>query len=237
MLDALKRELRAHASPAKARLLSRYFKTGPGEYGEGDVFIGVMVPQTRAVAKKFAGLPFSDIGELLASDIHEERLCALLILVHRFDHGDAATRRAVYRFYLSNADHVDNWDLVDLSAPNIVGEYLLRTKDSGTVLVRLAKSRNVWRRRIAVLATFAFIRAGRHVPTYNIARMLLDDDHDLVHKAVGWGLREVGKRIGQDVEEEFLKRHYRTMPRTMLRYAVERFPKRLALAYLNGRIE
>lgn len=237
MLDALQRELRAHASPARARNLERFFKTGPGEYGEGDVFLGLTVPQIRSIARSFGSLSLSNIGVLLESEAHEERLCALLMLVHAFERGDAKTRRSIYRFYIDHAAHINNWDLVDLSAPNIVGAYLLTTKDSGAVLVRLAKSKNLWRRRIAILATFAFIRAGRHVPTFNIARMLLADSHDLIHKAVGWMLREVGKRIGQDVEEEFLKKYYARMPRTMLRYAIERFPKRQRIAYLAGRIE
>lgn len=236
MLAALRSELRGHASPTKAKLLARFFKTGPGQYGEGDVFLGVMVPQTRTVVRRFAGLPMEDIATLLESEYHEERLCALLLLVRRFERGDAVERARVYRFYLRNLDRVNNWDLVDLSAPNIVGEHLLAVGDSGSVLVRLASSRDVWRRRIAVLATAAFIRAQRPVPTFNIARMLLDDGHDLIHKAVGWMLREVGKRLGTDVEEEFLRRHYRHMPRTMLRYAVERFPHRLRRAYLDGRI-
>ncbi len=233
----VKEALNALASPSKARLLARYFKTGPGQYGAGDIFIGVMVPQTREVVRLYRDLPLSEVKILLESGVHEERLCALLILVHAFQHGDANTRKHTYRFYLANAEHVNNWDLVDLSAPNIVGEYLRETKNSGVVLIKLAKSRNLWKRRIAVLATFAFIKAGRHVPTFNIARILLDDEHDLIHKAVGWMLREVGKRIGQDVEEEFLRRHYRHMPRTMLRYAIERFTKRQQYAYLTGRIE
>jgi len=235
-LTDLQRELRALASPSKARVLSRFFKTGPGQYGEGDIFIGVTVPQVRDVVRNNRDLPLAQIESLLASEIHEERLCALLLLVHRFEHGDAGIRRAVYRLYLRNIGRINNWDLVDLSAPNIIGQYLLDTKASGALLVTMAKSRDVWRRRIAILATFAFIKDGRHVPTLNIARLLLDDTHDLIHKAVGWMLREVGKRIGQDVEEEFLKKHYHRMPRTMLRYAVERFPRRLYYAYLNGKV-
>ena len=236
VLEDLRRELRTHADPGKARLLSGFFKTGPGEYGEGDVFIGVMVPQTRAVARTFRDIPLSEIEKLLSSDVHEERLCAVLLLVDRFKRGDSKLRRGLYRFYLKHASRVNNWDLVDLSAPTVVGRYLLETKDSGRILVKLARSKNLWERRIAILATFAFIGAGRHIPTFNIARMLLRDEHDLIHKAVGWGLREIGKRIGQDVEEEFLRKYYHRMPRTMLRYAIERFPRRLYRAYLDGRI-
>jgi 3-methyladenine DNA glycosylase AlkD len=234
-LADLKRALAEYGNPKQADILSRFFKTGPGEYGEGDVFIGVKVPQIRTVARQYRALPLSAMQDLLSSSIHEERLCAVLLLVHMFEHGDAKARRAVYRFYIAHTDRINNWDLVDLSAPNIVGAYLLETKDSGAVLVKFAKSRNVWQRRIAILSTFAFIRAGRHVPTFNIARMLVKDEHDLIHKAVGWMLREVGKRIGQEAEEDFLQRYYRSMPRTMLRYAIERFPKKLYRAYLEGR--
>jgi 3-methyladenine DNA glycosylase AlkD len=234
--DDVRSALRVHASAQKAALLARYFKTGPGEYAEGDVFVGVMVPQSRAVARQFRDLPLAHLQELLASPVHEERLCALFILVAQYEHGDDDAKESVFRLYLRNTKRINNWDLVDCSAPKILGAHLLATKGSGSVLVKLARSRNLWERRIAMLATAAFIDAGRYLPTLNIARMLLDDQHDLIHKAVGWMLREVGKRIDRETEEEFLRRHYRTMPRTMLRYAVERFPKRLQQAYLAGRI-
>ncbi len=236
MLEELKEQLRAHASPQKARVLAGFFKTGKGQYGEGDVFLGVTVPHIRALVKKFHALSFQEIRELLDSEFHEERLCGLLIMVYRFERGDSKERRAMYRLYRALMRRVNNWDLVDLSAPNIVGEYLLQTKDSGAVLVMLAKSKNLWYRRIALLATFAFIKKGSSVPTFNIARILLNDREDLIQKAVGWMLREVGKRVGQDVEEEFLKKTYQRMPRTMLRYAIERFPRRLARAYMDGKI-
>jgi 3-methyladenine DNA glycosylase AlkD len=236
MLRELKEQLRAHASPQKARVLAGFFKTGPGQYGEGDVFLGVTVPHIRALVKKFHTLSLQEISELLNSEFHEERLCGLLLLVYRFERGDSKERRSIYRLYRAFMRRVNNWDLVDLSAPNIIGEYLLQTKDSGAVLVMLAKSKNLWYRRIAILATFAFIKRGNSVPTLNIARILLNDSEDLIHKAVGWMLREVGKRVGQDVEEEFLRKTYRRMPRTMLRYAIERFPRRLARAYMDGKI-
>lgn len=232
----IRRELRSRANPARTRLLARYFKTGPKEYGAGDRFIGITVPQTRAIACRYRDLPADDIAALLSSPVHEERLCALLMLVDRYERGDDATKDRVYRFYLKNTRRINNWDLVDLSAPRIVGAHMLRTGDQGGRLLRLARSPNLWERRIAVLATFAFIGAGRHIPSFNVARVLLDDEQDLIHKAVGWMLREVGKRIGQETEEEFLHRQYRRMPRTMLRYAIERFPRRLRQAYLTGRI-
>jgi 3-methyladenine DNA glycosylase AlkD len=236
MLDDIRRAVREQASSRRARDLARFFRTGPGEYGEGDRFLGVTVPQIRRIVRAYPDLSHKELSTLLLSEFHEERLCALLILVRQFERGDARTREAVYRYYLANLDRVNSWDLVDLSAPNIVGEYLAMSHGSGAVLERLAQSASLWERRIAILATAAFIRRGRHVPTFNIARMLLNDDHDLIHKAVGWMLREVGKRCGQEVEEDFLRRHYRRMPRTMLRYAIERFPKRLRLAYLNATI-
>jgi 3-methyladenine DNA glycosylase AlkD len=234
--DDVRSALRVHASAQKAALLARYFKTGPGEYGEGDVFLGVMVPQSRAVARRFRDLPMTQVQELLASPVHEERLCALFILVAQYEHGDDGTKDRVVRLYLRSTKYINNWDLVDCSAPRILGAHLRATKGSGSVLVKLARSRNLWERRIAIIATSSFITAGRHLPTLNIARMLLTDQHELIHKAVGWMLREVGKRIDRETEEEFLRRHYRTMPRTMLRYALERFPKRLQQAYLAGRI-
>ncbi len=236
MLSELKQQLRAHASPARARVSASFFKTGEGEYGAGDVFLGVTVPDTRRVVKQFHQLPLVDIQELINSPLHEERLCGFLILVHQFERGDAKVRARIFRFYCANSKRVNNWDLVDLTAPNIVGEYLFETKDSGALLVRYARSQNLWQRRIAILATFAFIRKGRWVPTLNIARILLNDPEDLIAKAVGWMLREVGKRIDQDIEEEFLKKHYHRMPRTMLRYAIERFSKRRARMYLDGKI-
>src|SRR5512143_2883125 len=182
-LAGLKQELVEHASPKQAALLSRFFKTGPGQYGEGDVFIGVMVPHIRAVARRYRDLPLTAVQELLSSPVHEERLCALLILVQKFERGDAKTQRAVYRCYLTNTAGINNWDLVDLSAPRIVGTYLLKTRDSGKILVTFARSKNIWRRRIAILSTLPFIMAGRHVPTFNIARMLVRDEHDLIQKA------------------------------------------------------
>ena len=235
-LGELKAQLANVADPARAIACKRYFKTGKGEYGEGDVFIGITMPQVRQVVRQFRDLPLSDISELLHSPVHEKRMCALLILVSSFERGDESLRRKIYRFYLANTKYINNWDLVDLSAPRIVGAYLLANHGSGDVLMRLAKSRDLWKRRIAIMSTFAFIQAGRHIPTFNIAALLLNDEHDLIHKAVGWMLREVGKRIDRETEEEFLKKHYKQMPRTMLRHAIERFPRRLQLAYLGGRI-
>jgi 3-methyladenine DNA glycosylase AlkD len=224
--------LRSLGSPADAAFLARFFKTAPGEYGEGDVFIGVRVPAIRKVAREFRSLPLPEVVRLLHSEIHEERLAALAILVLQTAKCDAATRKQVYDLYLANTKHINNWDLVDLSAPQLVGVYL--NDRSRRPLDRLAKSAWLWDRRISILATFHFIRQGDFDDTLRIAETLLADRHDLIHKAVGWMLREVGKR-DQPVLEQFLEEHCRTMPRTMLRYAIERLPEKKRRAYMTRR--
>jgi 3-methyladenine DNA glycosylase AlkD len=230
-LAALRRELRRRASRRKAAILRRFFKTGPGEYGEGDRFLGVVVPDIRAVAKRHRDLPLPAFKPLLRSPWHEERLLGLLMLVDRHQRGDAGERARAHRVYLAHIPFINNWDLVDLTAPHLVGAHL--AERSTAPLRAWARSRNLWRRRIAVLATFHFIRQGRHGETLRLAQMLLDDPEDLMHKAVGWMLREVGKRDGRALEA-FLRRHARRMPRTMLRYAIERFPERKRRRYLVG---
>ena len=227
---AVQSQLRSLADPQQAAVLAGFFKTGPGEYGEGDVFLGIKVPVQRKVAGEFNDLPPTEVVRLLRSDIHEERLTALLILVRQFVKADVKDRRNIYNLYLANTEYVNNWDLVDLSAPQIVGVYL--EDKSRRPLYRLAKSKNLWERRISILATFPFIRHDDFADTFQIAEMLLADREDLIHKAVGWMLREVGKR-DQRAEEEFLRQHHRVMPRTMLRYAIERFPERKRQSYLS----
>ena len=234
MLDELRKELRARADPGKAKILQRFFKTGPGEYGEGDIFLGLVASKIRALSKKYSCLDISDAEILLSSRIHEERLCALLIFVLKFENGDGPERAKIYRRYLKNTGHINSWDLVDLTADRIVGAFL-EDRDK-SVLYKLAGSENMWERRIAILSTFHFIKNGMHAQTFAVAGILIDDEHDLIHKAVGWMLREVGKRINIDTEERFLKRHYKKMPRTMLRYAIERFPETRRRAYLKGKI-
>lgn len=229
--QAAQRRLRSLGCPQQAAILSRFFKTGPGQYGEGDRFIGVKVPVTRKVAREFKSLPLSEVECLLHSEIHEERLLALVILVGQFEQGDDAARKTIYRFYLANTKHINNWDLVDLSAPQIVGGYLEHR--SRKPLDGLAKSASLWERRISILATHWFIRHGDFADTLKIAEKLLPDKEDLIHKAVGWMLREVGKRDVATLEE-FLGQHCRAMPRTMLRYAIERFPDDKRRAYLTG---
>jgi 3-methyladenine DNA glycosylase AlkD len=227
----VKKELKSMANPEKAVTLHRFFKTGLGQYGEGDIFTGVMVPQLRKVAKKFSQLALREVRTLLYSRIHEERLVALLILAWRYNSSVSNSREEkeeIAKFYLDNIKQVNNWDLVDLSAPNILGAHLF-DRDR-RLLYRLAKSENVWERRIAILATYHFIRNGDFSDTLKIAEMLLQDRHDLIHKAVGWMVREVGKRDAT-AEEAFLEKYWRVMPRTMLRYAIERLPESKRLRY------
>jgi 3-methyladenine DNA glycosylase AlkD len=225
--------LKAHADPQQAKILQRFFRTGPGEYGEGDIFMGVKVPQTRTVARQFRSAPLDQVLALLKSPVHEERFMALMLLVDRYSTGVDKVRMAVYASYLKNTNYINNWDLVDLSAPQIVGYHLL-TRDR-SILRRLAKSKSLWERRISILATFRFIRDKEFSDAFRIAEILMGDKHDLIHKAVGWMLREIGKR-DMKVEEEFLMRNYKRMPRTMLRYAIERFPEIKRQAYLKGTV-
>jgi 3-methyladenine DNA glycosylase AlkD len=223
----VRKELQGLADPGRAKIMQGFFKTGPGQYGEGDVFIGVTVPQSRQVAKRFGNLALGEIKDLLCSGVHEERFVALLILVQKYS--KAPDKKKIVKFYLDNIKQVDNWDLVDLSAPCILGAHLI-DKDR-KLLYRLARSGNVWERRIAIVATYHFIRNNDFADTLKIAAMLLQDRHDLIHKAAGWMLREVGKR-NTAIEEEFLVEHCRVMPRTMLRYAVERLPERKKHRYM-----
>lgn len=229
--DELLARLQALGDPEHARFVAGYFRTGPGEYGEGDRFLGIRVPVLRKLARECRGTPLDEAAALLRSPWHEARLLALLLLVDAYAQGDAQTREAVYALYLANTRYVDNWDLVDSSAPQIVGAHLVEG-DRG-VLERLARSGSLWERRIAMLATQHFIRSGDFGTALRIAEMLVDDRHDLIHKAVGWMLREIGDR-DRAAEEAFLRRHHRTMPRTMLRYAIEKFPPDLRQSYLRG---
>lgn len=214
----------------RARNVSRFFKTGPGEYGEGDIFLGLTVPMCRLVAQKYKNTSFVIIKKLLASKIHEERLIALLILVDQFTHGDKPTQTKIFNLYLLNTKHINNWDLVDLSADKIIGEYVY--PKSIATLKKLAQSKNLWEKRIAMVATFAFIKKGEPTATFSIAQILIHDRHDLIHKACGWMLREVGKRVSKEQLQLFLKQYTTIMPRTMLRYAIEHFPEKERKRYL-----
>jgi 3-methyladenine DNA glycosylase AlkD len=232
-LGNLRKELKLLANPKKAKLLQGFFKTGKGEYGEGDIFMGIMVPDQRNLVKKyFKDLSSEEVGVLLNSKFHEERLVALLVLVMRYEKF-TDQRRLIFQFYLENYSNINNWDLVDLSAPNIVGKHLLN--EDKAVLYEFANSDNLWKKRIAILSTFTFIRYNKFEDALKIAEILLEDKHDLIHKAVGWMLREIGKR-NLEVEENFLKKHYKKMPRTMLRYAIEKFDEVKRKKYLNGEI-
>ncbi|MGD0022180.1 MAG: DNA alkylation repair protein [Smithellaceae bacterium] len=214
-----------------ARFLQRFFKTGVGQYGEGDIFLGIRVPALRKLAKEYKALPPDEVLPLLRSPYHEERLFALILFVNAFTQGDETIQEKIYDLYMANTRRINNWDLVDISAPNIAGAFLLvRSKKP---LYQLAKSKSLWKRRIAVLATFYFIKSNKFTDSLKIAGILLRDKEDLIHKAVGWMLREVGKR---DIEcaEAFLQKHCRVMPRTMLRYAIERFSPEKRRIYMDG---
>lgn len=215
----------------KAAFLPRFFKTGKGEYGEGDKFLGVTVPQMRTIAKEHRSASFDDITKLLEDPYHEVRLTALLILVDQYERGDAKVRKKVVAFYLKNLRFINNWDLVDLTAPKILGHHLREAKKE-TMLEKFAKSKNFWEQRMAIVATYAFIREGNTQPTMIIATMLLHHSHDLIHKAVGWMLREAGKR-NEKALEAYLDKHAATMPRTTLRYAIEKFSEQKRCKYLR----
>lgn len=231
VLARLKKELKKSSDLKRANVLRGFFKTGKGEYGEGDVFLGLTAEEIKNVAKKYyQNANYNDWQILLKSKIHEERMVALRMLILKYQKGNFKEKEKIFNFYLKNAKKINNWDLVDVSAPKIVGDYLLNKPRS--VLYKLARSNNLWERRIAILATFAFIRNNEFEDTLKIAKILLNDKHDLIHKAAGWMLREVGNR-NQEAEEEFLKKYYLKMPGTMLRYAIEKFDKKKRKFYLN----
>jgi len=233
-LTELRRELAAAADPERARNLARFFKTAKGQYGEGDRFIGITVPALRRIARRYRNLPLDEIAKLLASRTHEHRSTALEILVDQYESGDADSKQSIFDFYLRNTRNVNNWGLVDASAPYILGEHL-RSRPRDT-LYKLSKSRNVWERRMAMVATMSFFRAGDLDDAFAIAALLLNDRHDLIHKAVGWMLREAGKRSTAALLK-FLKQNYRAMPRTSLRYAIERLPEAQRNRVLAGVFE
>jgi 3-methyladenine DNA glycosylase AlkD len=232
-VHSIQDELAALGDPQVAEHSQRYFKTGPGEYGEGDRFRGIRVPVLRKLAQRHGAIPLADVETLLHSPFHEDRLLALLILVRQFGRVGSQAQEKIYNLYLSNTRYINNWDLVDSSAGYIVGAYLLDRDRSP--LVELARSSLLWERRIAIIATSYFIGQNQFAETLKIARVLLTDREDLIHKAVGWMLREIGQR-DQATEEAFLREHYRQMPRTMLRYAIEKFPEPQRQAYLKGSI-
>ncbi len=232
-IELIHNELNKYANKEYAAHHQVFFKTGPGQYGQGDIFMGVRVPMVRKVAKKFKDIDPDTLERLLRSEIHEERMVALVVMVNRFSlkSSDNKTREAVYNLYIANRGRINNWDLVDISAPHIVGSFLFK-KDKD-ILYKLSQSDVLWDRRISIMATFYFIRQNKFHHTLKIAKTLLNDREDLIHKAVGWMLREVGKR-DIHAEEAFLKKEFKKMPRTMLRYAIEKFPRDLRQYYLKG---
>ena len=232
-LTEIRKAISKQKNPTQALILQRFFKTEKGEYGEGDIFYGIKVPEQRTIAKQFKDLAFEDLKELIKSKVHEERLIAAFILVDQFKIGDEKKKKIVFDFYLKHKEGINNWDLVDLSAPKIVGAYLIdKEKD---LLYKLAHSKDLWEKRISIISTQTFIREHFFEDTLNISKILLHDKPDLIHKAVGWMLREIGNR-DLETEEDFLKKHYKKMPRTMLRYAIEKFPEKKRKDYLQGRI-
>ncbi len=227
-------QLLAMKDPRDAERAQRFFKTGPGEYGEGDIFLGITNPRIRAVAKQYKELEESFVLELLHSPYHEARFTALVILTLQYQKR-RGQRERIYQLYMESTDYINNWDLVDCSAPQIPGAYLMDHKDERMILYDFAWTPHLWKQRIAILSTFTFIREYDFEDTLKLSEILRDHEHDLIHKAVGWMLREVGNRSMQ-TEEMFLREHYRQMPRTMLRYAIEKFPEDKRQAYLKGKI-
>jgi len=228
MEEDILKELKSVSNPKKAKVLQWFFKTGKGEYGEGDIFVGIVIPDLRKIAKKYSKVVvLDDLNPFIRSEIHEYRMFTLLTLTYM------PLSKGVYDFYMKNLKYVNNWDLVDITTPNIVGRYL-KDKDR-SILYELAKSENLWKQRVSIMATFAFIKEGDFQDTLAMAEILVHHKHDLIHKAVGWMLREIGKK-DLAVEEKFLKQYYKEMPRTMLRYAIERFEETKRQAYLKGEI-
>ena len=233
LVQNIQRKIQELGNSEKAKVLQRFFKTGPGEYGEGDVFVGVKVPELRKLAKEFQEITVKEVKQVLRSAIHEERLLALFILVLKYSKENEAEKKRIYELYLKNTQFINSWDLVDSSAHHIIGAFLV--DKSKEPLYSLAKSMNLWERRISIISTFYFIKHDKYAETLKISEILLTDEQDLIHKAVGWMLREIGKRH-MPTEEKFLRKHYKRMPRTMLRYAIEKFPEDKRQGYLKGKI-
>jgi 3-methyladenine DNA glycosylase AlkD len=231
MIEDVLKEIKLRKDPLRARLLSRYFKTGKGQYAEGDIFWGLTVPMSRQIAHKYKDLPIAEIQILLKSKIHEQRLIALLILMYQYKNGSQEEKEKIVKFYLKNTKYINNWDLVDLPCCHILGEYLWEKKDK-KILIKLANSKNLWEQRIAMVSTLVFIKNGDMRWTIKLAKKFLNHEHDLMHKATGWALREMGKRNPSELHK-FLQENVSKMPRTMLRYAIEKFPRDVRIAYLK----
>jgi 3-methyladenine DNA glycosylase AlkD len=226
----IEKEILSKRNPEKAVLYARFFKTGKGEYGEGDIFLGLNMPVQRVIANKFKDIDLDQIGKLLQSEYHEFRMIGLIILTYQFPKAGKEKQKEIFDFYIANKDRINNWDLVDVTTPRIVGGYLI-DKDK-KILYKLAKSESLWDRRISILATFWFIRDNQFTDSISIAEILLGDKHDLIHKAVGWMLREIGKR-DEKILISFLDKHSKTMPRTMLRYSIEKLDEKRRRVYMQ----
>lgn len=223
-MEKLKEKLKSHSNPQKAKILKTFFKTKIGEYGEGDIFLGISVPIQRKIVKEIEEtFELENIQKLLNSKIHEERFISLLLLISKYEKGNINQKKEIVKFYLNNAKKINNWDLVDISAPKILGDWLL--KHNRNILYKLAKSNNLWEKRISIISCFTFIRKKEFKDCIKISKILLTDSHDLIHKAVGWMLREIGKR-NKKLLINFLENNYKKMPRTTLRYAIEKFEEK-----------
>lgn len=234
MNEKILKDINIKRDGKKAKILARFFKTEKGQYGEGDIFLGITVPVSRAIAQKYNDSSFKETEELLKNKVHEIRLIGILILVHKYEIGKKEERKKIVSFYLKNTKYINNWDLVDLSAYKILGEYLLDKKNKN-ILLKLSKSKNLWEQRIAIISTLAFIRREDLAWTFKIAEIFLSHEHDLIHKAVGWMLREAGKK-NEKALRDFLNANLSKMPRTMLRYAIEKFPESIRLFYLKKKV-
>ncbi len=235
MIKQLIKDLQEASSEERSKTSQRFFKTGKGEYGEGDIFIGLTMPDLRRISGKYTNLNLVKVQELLNSKIHEHRMSALVILVNKYKKGNEREKENIFGFYLKNAKKINNWDLVDISCPNIVGEFLYRNKEHRKILYELARSDNLWEKRISMVSMLYFIKYGDFEDPLALAEILLEERYDLMHKAVGWILREIGKK-DVDVLKKFLKYHYKNIPRTTLRYSIERFPEEERKKYLLGNI-
>lgn len=231
MTSKILEEIYSYRDAKKAKLLSGFFKTGRGQYGEGDVFWGLTVPISRKIAQKYKDINLKDVNSLLKHKVHEVRLVAILILVHKYNLGKLSEKKKIVDFYLKNTKYINNWDLVDLSASRILGDYLF-DKNNRNILLKLANSKNLWEQRISMISTLAFIKNGELEWTFKIAKMFLNHKHDLMHKATGWMLREAGKKYEKALRN-FLDKNISNMPRTTLRYSIERFPEKIRLEYLK----
>jgi 3-methyladenine DNA glycosylase AlkD len=232
MLVSLIKKIQSEKNLEKAKILQKFFKTGEGEYGEGDFFLGISLPKQKNIAKEHVGLNLANINFLLKSKVHEYRMIAVLILLLKYEKGDENEKARIFNFYLENISYINNWDLVDVSAPKIIGNFLFEKEKE--ILYNLAKSENLWKKRIAIVSTFYFIKKNKFNETLKISEILLKDKNDLIHKAVGWMLREVGKE-NKEILVNFLRQYYKIMPRTMLRYSIEKFPEIERKKWLLGK--